>query len=169
MPPRIHTERDAKPAQPVPGLSIRGGAQNTTSAGPSTFLNTRDIAEDDSPRSQKKARKGSGSTDHAPSLLSRLATINGSAVPSGVGMPPKRRTDNIQPVAAQTEQKHDAMDLNDFPPGGLSIRGAANRSQESNPMSVSRTSSSLLDRMKGSDTPTGGDRGSWKKRKRGSV
>jgi hypothetical protein len=168
MPPRIHTERDAQPTQPTTGLSIRGGAQNTTLAGPSTLLNTRDIAGDDSSRYQKKARKSSGSTDHAPSLLSRLATINGSAAPSGAVMPSKRRTDNVQPVAAQIEHKHDSMDLNDFPPGGLSIRGAANRSQESSPMSVSRTSS-LLDRMKGGDTPTGGDRWSWKKRKRGSV
>lgn len=160
-------ERDAKSAQPTPGLSIRGGAQNTSSAGPSTLLNTRNIASDDSPRSLKKARKSSGSTDYTPSLLSRLATANGSAAPSAVGIPPKRRTDNIPPVVPQTVQKPDLMDLDDFPPGGLSIRGAANRSQESSPMSRT-SSSSLLDRMKSTDT-TGSDKGGWKKRKRGGV
>jgi len=165
MPPRPRTDRDAQSAQSTPGTSIRG-VPRTTSAGPSTTSNTRDIIDDDSPRSQKKVKKSSGSTDYAPSLLSRLAATNGSAAQSTAGMPPKRRTDNTLPAVVQTERSHDSMDQNETPAGGFSIRGAANRIQDSSLMSVSRTSSSLLERM---DSPTGGDRGSWKKRKRGGI
>ena len=62
--------------------------------------------------------------------------------------------------------RQDMIDQDEVPVGGFSIRGAANRSEASKP--ISKSSSSLLDRMKGADIP-GNDRGSWKKRKKGRA
>lgn len=143
----------------IPGLAIRG-AQNASSAGPSTVLHKRELAVNEPPRSHKKAKRNDSNADNTPSLLSRLGATNGSAAASSI--PAKRRQDNSQ--AAVILPRHDSMDLDAIPVGGFSIRGAANRTQESiPPVSRSSSSSSLLDRMKGVDIAPG-DRGGWKRR-----
>ena len=128
---------------------------------------------DDDSRSHKKARQNNdpGTVDSTPSLLSRLGSTNVPAPPpplTPLTAPTTSRTGSKNPPAARVPRQ-EQMDL-DAPVGGWSILGAASRSQPSSPKPISRASSaSLLDRMKGVDiVPGSRDRGSIKRRKRGS-
>lgn len=131
--------------------------------------NKRELVTDETSQPHKKPKRNGSSTDAVPSLLSRLA--GPSASTSIVVASTQRRPENRPPVAASPH--HGLMDLDDdinTPAGGWSIRGAAGRPEESKPTSLSRSSPSLLDRMKGVDIPLGvGDRGGVKKRYKGRT
>ena len=162
------TTGDNPPSGPVNpsagGFPIHG-------AGPSAISHKRDMLGDDDSRSHKKARQNNdpGTVDSTPSLLSRLGSTNVPAAPlPPLIAPTTSRTGSKNPPATRVPRQ-EQMDL-DAPVGGWSILGAASRSQPSSPKPISRApSASLLDRMKGVDiVPGSRDRGSIKRRKRGS-
>ncbi|KAJ6594591.1 hypothetical protein B0H19DRAFT_1096158 [Mycena capillaripes] len=145
--------------RPTPAFSLRrplpsgdspvastSGSRSSSNERSSHAINKHSLGADSSPRPPKRVRTDS---DEPPSLLSRLAS-KGTEYPSRPNMARPGRAAHEKPVSAA------AVEREQIPRGGYSIKGAAKASNESQRGTSPAVSSSLLNRIIMDDDGGGG-------------
>lgn len=163
--------RGNRPTPPHLG-SNRSDRLRTNTAPLGSSSRTTPVAESEP---QSKRQKGLSAEGSVPSLLSRLTLVQGASeskpaqrgsTASAPSVPAKRRAESQatppqnRPSSQRARPSPPSTAVH--PPGGWSIKGAANRRPSPPPTAVEETPSSLLNRIKRGDQGGGG--GSRRKR-----